>query len=184
MIRTGGFTLLEILVVIVSIGVLTSAALLSTGTREPATAQEARRLAELLRLAAEEAVLQGQEWGLRLTNDGYQFMVLDEATWRVANDEILRPRRFPPGVEARLTLEGETFRIEPPPDLDPLHSDAPSHIDQEQDAQAITPQVLVLSSGEVSPFQLTFYAPTQPTWYVLGDYSGSFSALPLANNGD
>ncbi len=172
-----GFTLLEILVVMMIIGLLASVAVLSVGNRESATAQEARRLAELLRLSAEEAVLQGREWGLHLTGDGYEFMVLDAALWRVAIDEILRPRRFPPDVTSRLTLEGEELQVDPPPDDAPLRHNA-SRTDKENAEARITPQVLLLSSGEVSLFQIAVQGRGQPTWYVRSSIDGNFSVIP------
>jgi len=181
--ETKGFTLLEILAVMVIIGVLATMALISVGSREPSTSQEARRLAELLRLAATEAVLQGQEWGLRLRDGGYEFMVLQEATWQIATDEILRARQFPEELEPRLSLEGEELIVELPPTVDDnSHDDRDKtnkRSNKKDKKEVITPQILILSSGEVSPFQLTLYAAKQPTWRVIGGIEGNFTALPL-----
>ncbi len=163
---SSGFTLLELLVVMVIIGLLATMAVLSVGTREPLASQEARRLAELLRLGVEEAVLQGREWGLRVTSDGYEFMVLGESRWRVVGDEILHPRKLPQDVGTRLTLEGEELSLE--------HE---TH-DKNDQQEAITPQVLLLSSGEVSPFRLALVGHDQPTWYVTGTYDGIFAVHP------
>ncbi|CAK0769403.1 general secretion pathway protein H [Gammaproteobacteria bacterium] len=176
-----GFTLLEVLVVMVIIGIIATMAVISVGSREPSTFQEARRLTELLRLAAEEAILRGQEWGLRFTESGYEFMVLEGATWQTASDDILRPRQFPPELEPRLSIEGEELSVESPADENSKSDDAQHHrFDKEDKKKAITPQVLILSSGEVSSFQLSLYAHEQPTWRIIGDYGGNFTTLPLA----
>ncbi|CAK0752808.1 general secretion pathway protein H [Gammaproteobacteria bacterium] len=179
---TGGFTLLEILAVMVIIGVLATMAVLSVGSREPATSLEARRLAELLRLAATEAVLQGQEWGLRLRDDGYEFMILQETTWQTANDEILHARQFPHELEPRLSLESEELRVELPPTAeDNSREDRHKSTNKgsKDKKEAITPQIFILSSGEVSPFQITLYAEKQPAWRVIGGIEGNFTVLPL-----
>ncbi|CAK0760959.1 general secretion pathway protein H [Gammaproteobacteria bacterium] len=167
-----GFTLLEILVVILIIGILSTMVSLSVGSREPATHREARRLAELMRLAAEESILQGQEWGLRLVEDGYEFTVLDGEVWRTALDDILRPRKLPRDLEAKLFLREEELEI------DALRKEEEKR--KEEDKDEIRPQVLILSSGEVTPFQLTFQSFSQPSWRVLGSFSGVFTVSPLA----
>jgi len=168
-----GFTLLEVLVVTLIIGILATMTALSVGSRDPITLIEARRLAELLRIASEEAVLQGQEWGLRITPDGYEFMILKGLIWQVAPDEILRPRNFPNELEPRLSLEGEELIIQP-------NNEEQRDADGEQESDKkseVAPQILLLSSGENSPFQLSLYAPEQPVWMVVGNYAGDFSVL-------
>lgn len=169
---SGGFTLLEVLVVTLIIGILATMAVLSVGSRSPATIIEARRLAELLRLAADEAVLQGQEWGLRITPEGYEFMLLEGATWQSAPDEILRPRLFSHEVAPRLLLEGEELIVK-------SAEENQENNDEENDSEKkkqLMPQLFILSSGESSPFQLFLTAPEEPTWVVIGNYAGNFIA--------
>lgn len=175
---TLGFTLIEILVVMVIIGVLATMALLSVGSREPSTSLEARRLAELLRLATEEAVLQGQEWGLHLTDEGYEFMVLNGATWQTTTDEMFRPRQFPPELEPRLSLEGEELLVELSPKEPSSLGDEQSMIEKDK-KKVRTPQILILSSGEVSSFQIALYAREQPTWRIISGQEGNFVVRPL-----
>lgn len=168
-----GFTLLEVLIVTSIIGILATMVVLSVGSREPSTSIEARRLAELLRIALEEAVLQGKELGLRLTPDGYEFMVLEGLIWQTSSDEILRPRIFPKELAPRLLLEGEELIIQP-------NAEEQQENERESDQkQKDIPQILLLSSGEISPFQLSLYAPEQPPWVVIGNYAGNFTALPV-----
>lgn len=169
---------MEILVVMVIVGILTTTMLLSVGSREPFTLREARRLTELLRLAIEEAVINSQEWGLLLTSDGYEFMVLEGSTWRSANDEILRPRQFPVGLEPHLLIENQTLIIAANEDQN-VNSNFASKTKQ---PQIITPQILILSSGEVSPFQISLDAEDQPSWRIIGDYFGNFTLVPSKIN--
>ena len=77
--RRSGFSLIEILVVIVIIGIVSSVALLSLGLlgddRELQT--EARRLISLVEVAQDEAVMQGRELGLEFMAHSYRFVEYD-----------------------------------------------------------------------------------------------------------
>ena len=64
----GGFTLIELLVVLVIIGCLVGLAVLSSGVAGPSRElnNEAERLAGLIGVLVDEAVLDNREYGLRL----------------------------------------------------------------------------------------------------------------------
>lgn len=135
--RVTGFTLIEILIVIVIIGSLASLAVLNLGgadrTRQLET--EARRLHAVLRMAAEEAVFQAEEYGLLVQSDGYQFVRLDPGTgrWLASAGREFEPHVIAAGFEMRLQVEGEVPALAPQKQID-------------------EPAVLLLSSGEVTPF--------------------------------
>ncbi|MEW6353107.1 MAG: type II secretion system minor pseudopilin GspH [Pseudomonadota bacterium] len=138
-VRGEGFTLLELLVVVLIIGITLSFAVLSINNRSRAQTlgEEAQRFAARLTLASQEAVLNSREMALQLTDDGYEFLVLDQNEWRtLENDEVLRPRRLPEGIRLQLTLEG---------------ADVAQDQSEGDDEQA-APRVYLLSSGEITPF--------------------------------
>jgi len=138
--RTQGFTLLELLVVIVIIGIITSFAVLSLGLISPQSEleQHGQRLRALMLLASEEAVLQGQELALQLDGQRYYFLILKDKTWlRINNDPVLRDRELPEHVSASLRVEGEVFEF------------------QTETENRLTPRVYFFSSGEISPFNLS-----------------------------
>ena len=135
--RARGFTLLEVLVVLLIIGILVSFAALSIKRADTAVPDEARRLAALIRLAGEEAVLQGQEYAVQFEAEAYSFLTFDGEEWLpVEDDEILRPRELPHDVVVELAMEGEPITL------------------GEEDEKT-PPRIFILSSGEMSPFQLT-----------------------------
>ncbi len=146
-----GFTLLELMVVLVIIGVLLSFVGLSTGgdSRAEQMQREATRLIALIDMASEQAVLRSEQLAIRFGEADYEFMLLQAGKWAALQDDgLLRARELPKGMELRLELEEN-----PPPGL------------QAEDAEA--PQVFLLSSGEMTPFTLTFSAPESEQRYVL-----------------
>ena len=140
-----GFTLLEVLVVIVIIGIITSMAVVSTrvlgGDHE--MDQEARRLVAVLGQAREDAMLEGRDVGLRIDARGYDFMRWDGRVeqWLLeSEDPLLRERAFPDGVEATLWLESRQVQL--PARAAPTERERP------------LPQVVLLASGDMVPFEV------------------------------
>ena len=161
-----GFTLIEIMVVILIMGVMITFASLSIGSRvnEDKLENEARRAEAIFKLASEEAEAKGVEIGLRFTEGGYRLLTLDSSRqWR--DYEIggpLRRRIFQAPFGLSLRVEGRPIVL--PPELTPeqereLAETAELKSQRENDAQDLTPQVLLLSSGEITPFTLQMTAP-------------------------
>jgi len=137
-----GFTLIEILVVVVIVGVLAVGAVLAIGTskRDDALEKEAQRLEALISYAREHAELATREFGLRIEADHYEFLVYDprRGIWHGADaDEVLRERALPIGLRFRLRIEGRDVLLRPPKTGEPL-----------------MPQLMLFSNGDVTPFEL------------------------------
>lgn len=155
------FTLIELLVVVVIVGIISSFLLLSVGLLgdDRALEQQARRLGSLLELSLEEAELQGRDFGLELMRGGYRFVELDPVLnqWsEVAGDELLRPRQVDEGIELELFIEDR--RIPLAAEAIDIKSDDGSE-DRDKDRsrnprENYAPHVLILSSGDISPFTL------------------------------
>ena len=132
-----GFSLVEMMVVILIIAVMTSVAMLSLsfGSRDRARLA-ATQLAGVLRSAREEAAMQGRNLAFGFWQRGWTCYELDAAgAWQpLLDDRVLRPRTLDDGLTLTLRLQGEDVR---------LAARARTH-----------PQVFVLSSGEMEPFVL------------------------------
>ncbi|EKS69185.1 MULTISPECIES: GspH/FimT family pseudopilin [Caballeronia] len=97
--RQAGFTLLEMLVVLVIAGLLVSLASLQL-TRNPRTdlKEEAQRLALLFESAGDEAQVRARPIAWQPIDGGYRFDIRTEDGWRPLRDELLRQRRWEGGV--------------------------------------------------------------------------------------
>lgn len=155
-----GFTLIEIMVVMVIIVVGTSIALLSVNILgdERDIELEARRLATLIETVADEAELQGRDFGLEFIRQGYRFVEYDPFlnTWaEIVGDDLLRPRSLPENLEFSVVVEDK--RIE----LDEVAADTSSGIPDDEDEEPqpgllnkYAPHAMIMSSGDVSPFDV------------------------------
>lgn len=153
--RQAGFSLLEIMVVVVIIGIVLSVASLSFGflrnDRELQT--EATRFIALAEVALDEATMQGREFGIELMTAGYRFVEYDALTavWmEIPADDTLRLRELPEDVEFELFLEGKNILL----DDDPAKFDDPEKRTNRFDREVYAPHLLIFSSGDATPFEL------------------------------
>jgi general secretion pathway protein H len=156
--RQQGFTFLEILAVVVIIAITVTFAGLSLSSRavDERLATEAERLEVLLKLAADEAVVQGEEIGLLVAADGYAFYHLENNQWAAYEEGALRERLLPEGMNLQLASDaGDEVQI-------PLPENEDRNADQKKRAQ---PQILLLSSGEITPFVLRLRAGQHRVYY-------------------
>lgn len=161
-----GFTFLEILAVIVIIGITITFASLSLSSRagEDRLAAEAERLHALLVLASDEAIIQGEQIGLLVAADGYAFYHLEDNQWIAYEQGSLRERRLPEGMT--LYLSGDTE------DRDKAFKIV-AESNPDQDKKSVSPQVYMLSSGELTPFTLQLRASHLKAHYQAeGDITG------------
>ena len=145
--RSKGFTLVEILVVVVIMAIVISLAVLSIGTtgRDAQLDEESRRIEGLVGLLHERALLEGRDFGLRIEPAAYEFVVYDSRRdrWMTLDQEHeFRRRALPKGVSFQLELDSRIVVIKP---MDRnLTSDATP-----------APQLAIAASGEGTPFRLT-----------------------------
>ncbi|WP_415755811.1 type II secretion system minor pseudopilin GspH [Pseudomonas leptonychotis] len=137
-----GFTLIELLVVLVILGSLIGIAVLSVGIAGPGRElhNEAERLAGLIGVLAEEAVLDNQEYGLLLSREAYQVLRYDSTkqAWQALSN---KPHQLPAWAQLSVELEGAALEL-------------PAAEGEEPSKTTLVPQLLLLSSGEISPFRL------------------------------
>jgi general secretion pathway protein H len=94
--RHAGFTLLELLVVLVIAGItLGIVSFNAMPSPKQALQNEAQRIALLLQLARDEAIVRDRLIAFEVDAEGYRFLQREEKTWQpLQADDLLRPRQF------------------------------------------------------------------------------------------
>lgn len=151
-----GFTLIEILITITLIAVMASIAVLTFGGSEirDNLKSESERLAIALQLAQEEAILRGLDIGVSLAEDGYQFLLFNSGRWSPLEDsDLFQARRFSEESTIVLTFEMDDFMA-----AYGQQTDDNLFEDTEEEEEIVVPEVMLLSSGEVTPFIIALAA--------------------------
>ncbi len=183
--RSRGFTLLEMLVMLIVIGITISFVTLSIGVGgKPVELQnEAEKLTGMLQLALEEAVLTGKPIGLRIdetldrsgTRFNYEWSVLEQGKWQPFEQHpVLQDGQVAEGIELDLTLEGVEIQ---------LQEEAKEDEDDSKLKETYQPDIFILQSGELSAFKLRLGNPELPgqVYRIHGNPAG---ALTLLRPGD
>lgn len=166
--RNKGFTLVEILVVVVIMAVVISLAVLSIGVtgRDSQLDEETQRIAGLIGLLHERALLEGRDFGMRLDPGSYEFVVYEpfRDRWLPMDQEHeFRHRELPKGLSFQLQLDSQTVVLK-----------AVDH--NLATEQSPAPQLAIAASGEGTPFRLTLQRDqTQAKASVDGDALGKIS---------
>lgn len=156
--RQTGFTLLEVMLVLLLIGLLATTVVLNFNGDSPEQRlnRETERFQQVFQFIAETAMLKQQEWGLVLQENSYSFVYFDGEKWLLA-DEPKAAERVELAEDISLQLELEGL---PGAELSLL-----SQLNWQEDEESaetdselppVLPQVFILSSGEISPFRLVF----------------------------
>ncbi|MHC8322768.1 type II secretion system minor pseudopilin GspH [Pseudomonas sp. GB2N2] len=146
--RCRGFTLLELMIVIVLVGVLLGMVSFAVGPNPARQArQDAQGMAGLIQQLRERAVLDGEEFGLRLSDGGYRALRLAAHRWEPVSVLYTWP------VNVQLHLEQDGYPLILGSDEGP-------------------PQVLMLSNDEISAFTLTFSTPERTLLSLSSDGFG------------
>ena len=146
--RGGGFSFIELLVVVVIIGVFVGAAIFSLGVvgSDREIEREVFRLRTLLELLREEAVMQNRDYGVLFSETGSRFYIydLERLLWfEPIDDRFLSARRLQEPLSLGLKLEDRDISLES--EFEPEILEEPA------------PHVFLLASGEMTPFEAAFY---------------------------
>jgi general secretion pathway protein H len=176
--KAKGFSLLEVLVVLVIIAMSVK---MVSYTFDDAEAEElekqALRVYRVINLASEFAVLNQIELGFHLDKNILEFLVFDGEKWAVFDaEELYEPITF--GKEYKVNLNIEDLSWSQDNLLEQANwrelmgtSDDESLLELKK---LKVPQVLILSSGEVSAFQLsvelTDSASEEASYFIEGEF--------------
>ena len=145
--KATGFTLLELLVALLLIGIILSYAVFSLGDggENRRIKEEANRFYHLLKLAQEDAILNAREWQLEIDSQGYSFSIIHEGNAQAVSDPVFRPRQFAEYIRPVIQFEQVQFT---------LIKDDEKNDKGIEESSAV--KIYLLSSGELTPFQIRF----------------------------
>ncbi|WKE65918.1 type II secretion system minor pseudopilin GspH [Gallaecimonas kandeliae] len=193
--RALGFTLLEILVVLFIVGMMVAMVSLSFGGPSDGSRleNEAQKWQARFALMHDEAIMRGEELGLKFKEDGgVEVMRFDpdapapgaeddpdgpKGAWVALDDDgVLKNWQGAQGIHGTLRLEGLSLGQSLIPE------DAFKAEDETKDnKKRLTPHLFFLSSGEFLPFELCLYKVKSSALDTLG---GDDTRVLAGNNPD
>ena len=133
--RQYGFTLWEILVVVLIVVITVSAVVSSTrfGRGDAELKQLGGDLGKLIHLLYQEAVFENRNYAISLTSEGYSVLEYDGENWIPSPQNFFRKIKLGETRESQLIVEN--LEVSP------------------VEGESIVPHILILGSGEMSAFE-------------------------------
>lgn len=104
-------------------------------------------MSKLMQLLYQEAIFENRNFAISLKHNGYKVLEYDGQSWNVSDQSLFRRIRLNKAQESTLEIE----------------SKAVASVDEEK----MTPHILILSSGEMTPFEWTINDNDSRTTVVL-----------------
>jgi general secretion pathway protein H len=103
-----GFTLVELMVAIVIIGMMAAAVVVALPDRQGSVAHDGTALAARLVMARDLSITGGRDVAVKVDAAGYGFAVREAGGWRAPREKALAARPWAPGVTVEATIDDGT----------------------------------------------------------------------------
>ena len=171
-----GFTLLEIMIVVVIVALLASVvAPMVSKSADDLLKEQADRFIALVKLAQDEAILQSRQLGLMVNAEGYSFLQQqedDSNDWFFFSEGPFRQRKFSANIKTSLYLEDTDILL---PENNTMLEE--EEIETEDGKRKLKPQVFLLSSGEMTPFSYEMTLSTGSRIHMTFDAVGNVKKI-------
>jgi general secretion pathway protein H len=182
--KHAGFTLIEVMMVLLIMGLITSTVMFSYSGEngQDLLKKQSQRLQVVFNMASDYAVLNQKQLGLRVEDDNtsYYFMYLDEEQeWqKLELDNTFAEHRLPELFSLELFLTDLPWETEESLfsgsvfDEKLSVSDDGVNIGNEEEKKLEPPQIFIFSSGEITSFSITLafepeFSNELPTYFRL-----------------
>ena len=160
-----GFTLVEILVVLIIVSVMSGIVVTSlpSSFRNGEFDDESQRLKTVIELVREESQTRASEYGIDTEKDSYAFFVYNEIEleWEQLKSKPYAEHKLERGILLRTSIEDSELLL--------------SGGDEEESSIPDAPRILLLSSGEMTPFEMTIYVGRDQTRTLVSDGYGELA---------
>ncbi|MDX1303979.1 type II secretion system minor pseudopilin GspH [Photobacterium sp.] len=178
--RAAGFTLIEILLVLVLLATSAVAVIMTLPeSKEDKVKEEAARFHHLVQLLGEDALLNGVDYGIRIERHRYQFLELTSKDWQpIAESRFFTAIEVGDDIDLRVEMGGYSWQ-----DKDRLFNpgslfDEDLFAEQTDKDKIKPPQIVVMASGEYTPFTLAFEVDGENLfWRIQADELGQLFLL-------
>jgi general secretion pathway protein H len=177
-----GFTLLELMIVMVIMALLVGVMVpsINFGDEDDQVKEASMRFKAVFDLASEYAMLNNYELGIIIKDNNYRFVAYDGQRWSdFAAEKYFEPPEQDEELELELELEGLVWAE------NSLLNSVTFEVDEEDDddsKEMLSPQIFILSSGDITPFRLTFSKEKNFGEVVYYQVTGDF-ATPVTLEG-
>ncbi len=161
--RNAGFTLVELLVVMLIVAMISGVVVLNMPPPRDSQKNEAEIFAARLNLATELAIMTGSMIGLEVDQTGYRFFRFVDGEWTAHNHDQLKATKFTPDMVVEFTVTDLSLRNE-----------VLANKDADEDEEAPSPVVFVSATGETTPLTAQFVSKRR-VFSVNLDGSGNVS---------
>ena len=165
---SNGFTLLEVMLVLLLMGLAAGYVMFNAfgASKTDLLKSQAQRLQVIVDMASDFAVLNQQQLGVRIeqTDNEYYFVYLDDDDeWqRIEGEDVYAVHTLPEPFTLTLNLDDLPWIVEDQLfdrelfDENLSVSEDGVEIGSDEDKKLPPPQILIMSSGDVTPFTLSF----------------------------
>ena len=201
-VKEHGFTLLEVMLVLLLMGLAAGYVVFNAVSVNQADrlAEQVKRLQVIVDMASDFAVLNQQELGIYIDEEkqSYEFRRLQDDEWvKVEENKFYASHVLPENMTMQLTLDGLPWQTEEQLfdreifDEQLSVRDARVSIGEDEEKAPPPPQILIMSSGEITPFSLLFayqevFSNDAPVYFTLNnidipplEVDGPLDAPPL-----
>jgi len=158
-----GFTLLEIMLVLLLMGMVSVGVVMTLPdnlTSQDNINWQAQRFTTVLKFAEDEALISGLELGIFFDKNSYQFVFYDYKSKRwlpIVKEPFQGKVELPESIQINYLLAGSVWDEIISSDQDDfIDQDYLVDIEGDDNVISLMPQVYVMSSGEVTPFSVEF----------------------------